>query len=243
MMLSPKGDKLSKRHASVGVQDYRERGFTPMGVLNYLVRFGWSCGDQEIFSRDELVRLFDWDRVNKSDGKFDEKKFADVAFEHLKRSELTPLEDYARGVRPFLAARGLSEVPAATLDAAIPTIRERARTLVEAASALDYYFRDPPELDPAAQAKLLVPAAVPHLLGLAEICRGLPSFAVPELEEAVRIWTEREQIKMKDVAQPARVALTGRSASPGLFEVMVVLGRERSVARLEAAAKLAGGSA
>ncbi len=243
MMLSPKGEKLSKRHASVAVQDYRERGYTPMGVLNYLVRFGWSSGDQEIFSRDELVRLFDWARVNKSDGKFDEKKFADVAFEHLKRPELTSLDDYAAWVRPFLAARQLSDVPEATLTAAIPTIRERARTLAEAAVALDYYFRDPPELDPQAQAKVLVPAAAPHLACLAEICRGAPEFSVHALEEAVRVWTEREQIKMKDVAQPARVALTGRTASPGLFEVMVVLGRERSVARLEAAARLARGSA
>ncbi|MCK6533668.1 MAG: glutamate--tRNA ligase [Polyangiaceae bacterium] len=243
MMLSPKGEKLSKRHASVAVQDYRERGYTPVGVLNYLVRFGWSSGDQEIFSRDELVRLFDWARVNKSDGKFDEKKFADVAFEHLKRPELTSLDDYAAWVRPFLAARQLSDVPEATLTAAIPTIRERARTLAEAAVALDYYFRDPPELDPQAQAKVLVPAAAPHLACLAEICRGAPEFSVHALEEAVRVWTEREQIKMKDVAQPARVALTGRTASPGLFEVMVVLGRERSVARLEAAARLARGSA
>lgn len=243
MMLSPKGEKLSKRHASVAVQDYRERGYTPMGVLNYLVRFGWSSGDQEIFSRDELVRLFDWARVNKSDGKFDEKKFADVAFEHLKRPELTSLDDYAAWVRPFLAARQVSDVPEATLTAAIPTIRERARTLAEAAVALDYYFRDPPELDPQAQAKVLVPAAAPHLACLAEICRGAPEFSVHALEEAVRVWTEREQIKMKDVAQPARVALTGRTASPGLFEVMVVLGRERSVARLEAAARLARGSA
>ena len=243
MMLSPKGEKLSKRHASVAVQDYRERGYTPMGVLNYLVRFGWSSGDQEIFSRDELVRLFDWARVNKSDGKFDEKKFADVAFEHLKRPELTSLDDYAAWVRPFLSARQLSDVPEATLAAAIPTIRERARTLAEAAVALDYYFRDPPELDPQAQAKVLVPAAAPHLARLAEICRGAPEFSVHALEEAVRVWTEREQIKMKDVAQPARVALTGRTASPGLFEVMVVLGRERSVARLEAAARLARGSA
>ena len=240
MMMSPKGEKLSKRHASVGVQDYRERGFTPMGVLNYLVRFGWSYGDQEIFSREELVKVFDWARVNKSDGKFDEKKFADVAFEHLKRTDLTSLPEYAAGVRPFLAARGLTDPAEATLEAAIPTIRERARTLAEAAVALDYYFRDPPELDPQAQAKLLVPAAVPLLRSLAEICRGIARFEVPALEEAVRVWTEREQIKMKDVAQPARVALTGRSASPGLFDVMVVLGRERTVARLDRAAELAG---
>ena len=155
----------------MAVQDYRDRGYTPMGVLNYLVRFGWSYGDQEIFSREELIALFDWERVNKSDGKFDEKKFADVAFEHLKQPELTRLDDYARDVRPFLAARGLSDVPGSDLlRAAIPTIRERARTLVEAANALDYYFREPPELDEKARAKFLIPAARPDARGARSRC-------------------------------------------------------------------------
>ncbi|MFO0572095.1 MAG: glutamate--tRNA ligase [Polyangiaceae bacterium] len=243
MMLSPKGEKLSKRHAAVAVQDYRERGYTPMGVLNYLVRFGWSFGDQEIFSRDELIRAFDWNRVNKSDGKFDEKKFADVAFEHLKGPDLTSLDDYAHSVTPFLGARGLAAPDDSTLRAAIPTIRERARTLVEAATALDYYFRDPPELDPAARAKHLVPGAQPILQKLSELCAKVEPFSVPNLEEQVRAWTETDGIAMKDVAQPARVALTGRSASPGLFDVMVVLGRDRTVARLSAAARIAAPNA
>src|SRR5690606_22249862 len=105
MMLSPKGEKLSKRHASVSVMEYKEKGYTPMGVLNYLARFGWSFGDQEIFSRKELIEKFDWERVNKSDGKFDDKKFADVAFEHLKNPELTDDDTYVRGVLPELVAR------------------------------------------------------------------------------------------------------------------------------------------
>src|SRR5262249_8049737 len=123
MMLSPKGEKLSKRHTAVSVQEYRERGYPPMSVLNYVVRFGWSSGDQEIFGRDELVRLFNWDRVNKSDGKFDDKKFADVAFEHLKRPELTPTSEYTRNVVPFLAERGLTNPDETTLVNAIPGIR------------------------------------------------------------------------------------------------------------------------
>lgn len=240
MMLSPKGEKLSKRHASVAVQDYRDRGYTPMGVLNYLVRFGWSYGDQEIFSREELVKLFDWARVNKSDGKFDEKKFADVAFEHLKRPELTSAEDYAAGVRPLLEARGLTDVPEDRLAAAIPTVRERAHTFIEAAQALDYYFREPPEMEAAARTKFLVPAAAPVLRKLAEVCRSATDWTVPALEEATRNWVEGAGLKMKDVAQPARVALTGRSASPGLFDVMVVLGKDRSLTRLERAAELSG---
>jgi glutamyl-tRNA synthetase len=232
MMLSPKGEKLSKRHAAVAVQDYRERGYTPMGVLNYLVRFGWSYGDQEIFPRDELVRLFGWDRVGKADGKFDEKKFADVAFEHLKRPDLTTLERYAALVRPFLAARGLDDVPEATLLAAIPGIRERARTLADAAGDLDFYFREPPGMDPEAKAKLLGADAAGRLRELGELLGRVERWEAAALEAAVRAHAEATATPMKDIAQPARVALTGRRVSPPLFEVMAVLGRERSLARL-----------
>lgn len=232
MMLSPKGEKLSKRHAAVGVMDYKERGFTPMGVLNYLVRFGWSFGDQEIFSRQDLIEKFSWDRVNKSDGKFDEKKFSDVAFEHLKQPELTPPEDYARDVLPFLEARGIESPDANKLRAAIPTIRERARSYVEAAHALDYYFREPPEMDEAARAKFLTPAAAPHLEAARASFESAPTWEAAALEEQLRVLVETQGLKMKDVAQPLRVALTGRTASPPLFDVMVVLGKEQSLGRL-----------
>src|SRR5690606_19644417 len=102
MMLSPKGEKLSKRHASVSVSEYRDKGYTPDAVLNYLVRFGWSSGDTEIFSKQELIEAFNWDHVGKSDGKFDAAKFADVAFEHLKTPHLTDDERYLELVRPHL---------------------------------------------------------------------------------------------------------------------------------------------
>lgn len=231
LMLSPSGEKLSKRNASVAVQDYRDRGYTPMGVLNYLVRFGWSYGDQEIFSRKELVDLFSWDRVGRSDGKFDEKKFADVAFEHLKRPELCSASDFADWVRPFLAARGLTAVDTERLARAIPTIRERSHTLVEAADLLDFYLREPPLLDEAAR-PLLSRAAAPLLEQVLGICRSAEPFTAGELEARFKAWIEGAGVKMKEVAQPVRVALTGRKASPGLFDVMVVLGREITVERL-----------
>ena len=238
MMLSPKGEKLSKRHTSVSVQDYRDRGYPAAGVLNYIVRFGWSSGDQEIFSREELVRLFSWERVNKSDGKFDDKKFADVAFEHLKRAELTPLAEYAKNVQPFLAERGLTAPEPGTLAAAIPGIRERARTYRDAAADLDFYFREPPELDVKARDKLLNAEGAARLVELAETLAPRDSWDAPGLEAAVREWSEARGLAVKDVAQPARVALTGRSSSPPLFEVMAVLGKERSLARLRRAPSL-----
>ena len=236
MMLSPKGEKLSKRHGAVSVQEYRERGYTPMGVLNYLVRFGWSHGDQEIFGQKELIRLFDFDHVHRADGKFDERKFADVAFEQLKREELTSTVDYAELVLPFLAKRGLHDVDRMTLLAAIPTIRERARTLADAANHLDFYFREPPELDAKAAAKFLVADAKAPLLGLRAELERASEWTASALEEGIRKWAEGAGYDMKVVAQPARVAVSGRSVSPPLFEVMAVLGRDRTLSRLSAAA-------
>jgi glutamyl-tRNA synthetase len=239
LMLSQKGEKLSKRHAAVAVQDYRDRGFTPSGVLNYLVRFGWSFGDQEIFTKEQLVESFSWDSVGRSDGRFDEKKFADVAFEHLKNDQLLGIEDYTTMVRPFLIARGIEASEEQTLAAAIATIRPRARNLIDAANAVDYYFREPPEFDAKASAKFLTNAAAPHLREMLDLVRQSTEFRAAELERAFHEMCEQRGIALKDLAQPARVALTGRSASPGLFEVMEVLGRERVEKRLERGIELA----
>lgn len=241
MILNAKGEKLSKRHGAVGVQDYRERGYPSASVLNYLARFGWSYGDQEVFSLAQLVELFDWDRVNKSDGRFDDKKFLAIAFEHLKTETLMPAERYAQQLQPLLQARGLSAPVPARLLAAIETIRPRARTLLEAVDAVDYYFREPPVYDPKAHEKFLVGAAAPLLDSLHAVLGGVQDWQAQALETAFQKWLEADGIELKDVAQPARVALTGRSASPALFEVMAVLGRELSLARLEHGARLARG--
>ena len=241
MMLSPKGEKLSKRNGAVSVKEYRDKGYTPMGVLNYLVRFGWSSGDQEIFSREQLIQLFSWDHVNKGDGKFDEKKFADVAFEQLKQPALTSLDEYVAGVRPFLAERGLEHPDEALLRKAIPGVRERARTLVDAAFDLDFYFREPPEFDEKARQKFLTPAASRHLAALRGVYEAVTTWQAEPLEAALKQWVENAGLTMKDVAQPVRVALTGRSASPPLFDVMAVLGREQSLSRLARAAEIAQG--
>lgn len=240
LMMNARGEKLSKRDAAVGVQDYKDRGYTAMGVLNYLVRFGWSFGDQEIFSRAELIQHFDWERVNKSDGKFDEKKFSDVAFEHLKRDDLTSLDEYEAWVRPFLAKRELVDVPSEPLRAGIPTIRPRAKTLAEAAAALDFYVRDEPVFDADAQKKFLTPESGPRLTALAAALAEVNPWQATALEERAKRFAEEQSLTLKDFAQAARVAVTGRGASPPLFEVMVVLGRTRSLERLARAADLAG---
>lgn len=231
MMLSPKGEKLSKRHASVSVMEYRDKGYTAMGVLNYLVRFGWSFGDQEIFSRKELIEKFSFDRVNKSDGKFDDKKFSDVAFEQLKTPELTPDAPYVEGVLPFLKERDLTAT-SAQVASALPLIRERARDLKDAAHHLDFYFRDPPHFDEKAVQKFLVKALAPALSDLAARVRSLPDFQREALDRVMQECATASGLELKQLAPAARVALTGRSASPGLSDVMLVLGQANAASRL-----------
>ena len=243
MMLSPSGKKLSKRDGAVAAGEYREQGVSGPGLLNYLVRFGWSYGDEELFSIPDLVQKFSWDRCSSSDGKFDAKKLAAIAFEHLKRPDLTSDDAYVEQTTPFLEKRGLTGVDRATMLAALPLIRPRAQTFVEAAEALDYFFREPPAYDDKAVKKFLVPDKAGRLGELRALLASAPDFRRGPLEERVTAWLAEQKLELKDVAQPARVAVTGRSASPGLFEVLEILGRERSLARLDHAVAVAKGSA
>jgi glutamyl-tRNA synthetase len=243
MMLAPNGEKLSKRHGAVSVTDYRERGCAPGAVLNYLVRFGWSAGDQEVFSVAELVEKFDWAHCGKGDGKFDSKKFDAIEHEHLRSARLVPDDEYVSRVTPFLAARGIDHPSASTIRAALPAIRDRAHDFKEAANLLDFFLRDEPVMDAKAADMALVPAAAKILRGLIGALVDVPSWAELSLEEAIKAWADREGIAFKDVAQPTRVALTGRSASPALHQVMAVLGKDASLERLARAASRAEATA
>jgi glutamyl-tRNA synthetase len=241
MMLAPNGEKLSKRHGAVSVTEYKDKGYSPRAVLNYLARFGWSHGDQEVFSLDELVAAFDWEHCNRSDGKFDAKKFLAINHEHLKTARLTGDDEYADRTATFLGERGAPASASAVLPH-VALVRERATTFVDAADRLDFVFRDPPAFDEAAVKKLLVASSAPHLTAMADLVERAEPWGAPALEQAIEGWVAGAGLAMKDVAQPARVALTGRSASPGLFDVIAALGRERAVARLRAASKTAAAS-
>jgi glutamyl-tRNA synthetase len=238
MMLAPDGQKLSKRHGAVSVGEYRDKGFSPAALLNYLVRFGWSHGDQEVFSLEDLVAKFDWEHCGRGDGKFDTKKLEAISFEHLKSPELTSSESYLSGVAPFLEQRGL-EVDRELLARALPLVRERAVTLVAAAEALDYFFRADPVVDEKARSKFLVADRASTLGDFTALLEGLPDLRPATVEAAVSGWLNDKGLQLKDVAQPVRVALTGRTASPGLWEVIELLGRDRTLARLRRAQELA----
>jgi glutamyl-tRNA synthetase len=239
MMLAPNGEKLSKRHGAVSVTEYREQGYTPEAVLNYLVRFGWSHGDQEVFSLQELIDAFNWEATGRGDGKFDTKKFLAIQHEHLKSTRLTPDDVYAKRLMPFLEKRGLTGLDLGKVQAAVYTVRERSRTLVEAADGLDFFFRPEPVMDPKAVEKFLVPANAENLRGFGEAIANVDPWTEQALEERVNAWLAERGLHIKDVAQPARVALTGRTASPGLFQVLYVLGRDASLARIRRGAETA----
>ena len=247
MMLAPNGEKLSKRHGAVNVLEYRKQGYTPQAVLNYLVRFGWSHGDQEVFAlralpgsaTPSLVEAFSWDACGRADGKFDAKKFLAIQFEHMKSPELLPDEEYAQRLLPFLADRGLTGLDVERVRRTLYTVRERATTLVDAADRLDYFFRAEPVLDEKAVKKFLVPGAAANLRAVADLFSTASEWTEAALEQRLTQWLEERGLAMKDIAQAARVALTGRSATPGLFQVLYVLGRDVSLARLRKGAELA----
>src|SRR5688572_29680394 len=137
----------------------------PNAVLNYLARFGWSYGDQEIFSKEELVEAFSWEGCGRPDGKFDAQKFLAINHEHLKSGRLVSDKEYVERLLPFLEARGLV-VETASVARALPTIRERARTFVDAAEMLDFFFRPEPVFDVKAASKFLTEDAATNLVGL-----------------------------------------------------------------------------
>jgi len=240
MILAPSGEKLSKRHAAVSVMEYDELGYLPDAVINYLARLGWSHGDQEIFTRAELIEHFGWDHCGHTPGKYDVKKFLYVQTEHLRALDDAKI---AQQAQPFLAKRGL-DVAAddARLPAAISTVKTRAQTFVDVADMVDFFFREPPELDAKAKDKFLVPANAQRLEALANLVKGTTPFDRATLDAKVTAWLAAEGLQIKDVAQAARVALTGRTQSPGLYELMEVLGEERTVARLLRGHALALGS-
>jgi glutamyl-tRNA synthetase len=225
--------RLSKRHGATAVDAYREQGFLPAAVVNYLVRLGWSHGDQEIFSRAELERFFDVEGVGKSASAFDMDKFTWVNFEHLRT--LAPRE-LAAAVEPYLRERGEPVQPEDYVAAAAALFTERAKTLVELADSLHYFVSDDLRFDAAAVAKFLGEAERARLAALGRELAALGEWSAATLETAFKGLVEKEGIGLGKLAQPARVALTGGTVSPGIFEMCEVLGRGRTLARLAAAA-------
>jgi glutamyl-tRNA synthetase len=235
------GAKLSKRHGALGIEAYREMGYLPQALRNYLVRLGWSHGDDEIMSLEQMVAWFDISDVNKGAARFDFAKLEALNGHYMRATdddELTAiLIDTARHLPsggPLLAA---GETGRAMLRRAMPGLKPRAKTLEELAASASYLFAARP-LSMDEKAKELIAGADSGVLETAAArLSALPDWTVEALEADVRAMAEGLGLKLGKVAQPMRAALTGKAASPGLFDVLDVLGREESVARLSDAAK------
>lgn len=228
--------RLSKRHGATSVMAYRDMGYLSPALVNYLVRLGWSSGDQEIFTREELIEKFTLESVGTSAAIYNPEKAEWVNFHYMKALSVPELTAAAR---PYLEAKGYP-LPGdeGWVERMVATLQERAKTLVELAEQAHIYFGDEVEIDVQAAAKHLTAAIEPPLRQL----RGLLAAAEPWNEEAIHACfdrvTESSGLKLGKIAQPVRVAVTGGTASPGIFEVLDLLGKARTVKRLDQAMAL-----
>ena len=231
MILGPDGGKLSKRHGAVDVLAYREGGFLPEALINYLARLGWSHGDQEIFSLDELTRLFDVDDVNHSASSFDPAKMRWLNQQYIIAADAARLGPL---LAQQLATLGIDVASGPAPELVADAYRERADTLLEMAEACRYCYEDFEAIDPGAAKKHLRPVVLEPLRALRQRLAGT-SWAAPDLGDAVRTTAEDFGINMGKLGQPVRVAVTGGSASPSLDITLALIGRDRVLKRLDTA--------
>jgi glutamyl-tRNA synthetase len=233
MVLGPDRSRFSKRHGAVSVTAYRDMGILPDAMLNYLVRLGWSHGDQEFFTRKELIDVFDIKQIGHSAGVFDMDKLLALNADHIQAASSGDLVD---PLLPFAKQNGI-DLEAGLVDAqrVIETLKPRSKTLEDmAVQALFYYSEDIVYEDKAAR-KFFKPVALEPMRALIGQLEPLDAFSEENLEAAFKSVMADTGLKLGKIAQPVRVALTGRTASPGIFEITSILGKERVIARLKKA--------
>ena len=235
MILGSDKTRLSKRHGATSVLAYKEMGYLPEALINYLVRLGWSHGDQEIFSLQEMVELFDLKHVQASAAVFNPEKLRWVNAQYIRSSDPKRV---AEALMPFLQSAGydhaaLARIPGGA-EALIPPLRERSETLLDIVQGAVPYLVEPMTMEEEAANKHLIPTIAPILNEFADQVEAAEGFSKETLEHILHGLIERQGLKMGKVAQPLRVALTGRTVSPGIFEVMALLGKERSLQRIRA---------
>lgn len=221
---------LSKRHGATAVRAYRELGYLPDALVNFLARLGWAYGDQEIFSRAELLEKFRLEDVGKSAGVFNAEKLQWLNFHYLKER---PPAQLAQEVKPFIVGKGYRLPGDDTwLARMVATLQARAKTLVELVELAHFYLSDDLTYDPKAVKQFLTPETLPLVRQIYMRLAALPVWDERGIEQAFAEVMHEAQCSLGKVAQPVRVALTGGTVSPGIFEVITVLGRERTLARL-----------
>jgi len=236
MILGADKARLSKRHGATSVIEYKNMGYLPEALNNYLVRLGWSSGDQEVFSMEEMIEKFSFKNIGKAAAVFNPEKLLWLNAHYIKTM---PSEQLAELIRPFLIKNEVvnenTVLDSNWLARAIDTLKERSRTLVEMAESMRYYIADEVEYDDKARGKFLVDESLPLLEALTISLQNLDDFTHDTLEVVFKELCEKENIKLKKLAQPVRVALTGGTASPGIYELIEVMGKEKTIKRLEKA--------
>jgi glutamyl-tRNA synthetase len=232
MILGADGTKLSKRHGAVSVLQYEEEGYLPDALLNYLVRLGWSHGDQEVFTREEMIAAFDIRDVNKAASAFNPEKLLWLNQQHMMRAVPAALVPH---LRAQLRRLGCDSDDQQLLEGVILAQRERAKTMKEMAANSRFFFSDRIEMDPKAVAKHLTAEARTVLAQVRGQLAGLPQWDAPSINGLLNQLSAQLQVGLGKVAQPVRVAVTGSAVSPPIDATLALLGRERSLARLDAA--------
>jgi glutamyl-tRNA synthetase len=236
MILGPDGAKLSKRHGAVSVLQYRDEGFLPEGLLNYLGRLGWSHGDQEIFTLEEMTRYFDIADVNKSASALNPEKLLWTNQQHILRS--TP-ERLATYLEPQLAALGLPHADPQRVVAVARAQQERAKTLREMARSSEFFFRDEVSYDDKAVRKHLGADSLPFLAGLRRRLTALTDWRAAAIHDVIAAQAAEQDVALGKIAQPVRVAVAGGPVSPPIDVTLEILGRETTLQRLDAGIELA----
>lgn len=233
MILGHDKSRLSKRHGATSVLAYREMGYLPEALVNYLVRLSWAHGDQEIFTKDELIEYFSLQNIGKSAAVFNPDKLLWLNSHYIMNSDV---EKLAEMVMPFLIKKGIiaenQDIDLLWLSKTIHLLKERSKNLDELANSLRYFISDSVEIDPKAAEKFLKPQSLEYLC---EIRNALLTISIISAEEVERIFNsmaEKYNVKLGAIAQPVRVALTGGTTSPGIYEVIEIIGREKTLKRL-----------
>ena len=221
--------RLSKRHGATSVMAYRDLGYLPQAVMNYLVRLGWSHGDQEVFSREQLIEKFSLDNVGKSAGVFNPEKLLWLNSHYIREEEEQKLAEL---LVPFLKEKDIRIEDNKLVHMMIPLFKERSKTLVEMADSSAFFFKEEIDYDKKAADKFLKPETVEILESLVNSLDKLETFSHQAIENIFRDISTRKETKLGKIAQPVRVSLTGTTASPGLFEVIEILGKEKVLFRL-----------
>ena len=232
MILGSDGSRLSKRHGAVSVLAYKEAGYLPEAFLNYMMRLGWSHGDQEIFALDELVQIFDLDHVNESAASFDVQKLTWVNQQWMKS---LPTERLALELKYFLSIDGIDAKDVPLLQNVVNIQRDRAQTFVEMVEKSRFVYQEPKQYVMKAARKHLSPNSLPILESLMVVLGDLDEWTVDSTQLAVEKVAKQLNLKMGKVAQPLRVAVTGDSASPGIGQTLVLLGQEKALVRIKKA--------